>query len=180
VPIYAFEEILPQLARSVFVAPGVRCIGRVTIGEESSIWYNAVLRGDADEIVIGRRTNIQDNCTIHVDPGFPTTIGDEVTVGHNAVVHGCTVESRVLVGMNAVLLSGCRIGSGSIIGANALVTEGKVIPPRSLVLGTPGKIVREVTDEEVAAILRSAAGYVERAAAHARSLGTGSRSPAPG
>lgn len=174
-PIYAFEGILPRLARSVFVAPGACCIGRVTIGEESSVWYNAVLRGDADEITIGRRTNIQDNCTIHVDPGFPTTIGDEVTVGHNAVVHGCAVESRVLVGMNAVLLSGCRIGSGSIIGANALVTEGKVIPPRSLVLGTPGKIVRELTDEEVAAILRSAEGYVERALAHARSLGTGTR-----
>jgi carbonic anhydrase/acetyltransferase-like protein (isoleucine patch superfamily) len=127
-----------------------------------------VLRADDAEIRIGSRSNIQDNSTVHVDFGHPAIIGDDVTVGHGVTVHACTVENQVLVGINAVLLTGCHIGWGSIVGANALVTEGKVIPPRSLVLGSPGRVVRTITDEELQGLLHSAAEYVKRAEQHRR------------
>jgi carbonic anhydrase/acetyltransferase-like protein (isoleucine patch superfamily) len=148
------------------VAPGAQIIGRVTLAGQASVWYNAVLRADDTEIRIGARSNIQDNSTVHVDFGHPAIIGEDVTVGHGVTIHACTVEHQVLVGINAVLLTGCQIGWGSIVGANALVTEGKVIPPRSLVLGSPGRVVREVTDEELQWLLRSAEEYVKRATQH--------------
>ena len=152
------------------MAEGAQVIGRVTLADDASVWFNAVLRADREPITVGARTNIQDNSTVHVDDGHPTIIGEDVTIGHGVTVHACTIERLVLVGMNAVLLTGCRIGWGSIVGANALVGEGKVIPPRSLVLGTPGRVVRTVTDEELEELAESAKGYVEEAAAYLASV----------
>ncbi len=135
----------------VFVADGAKVIGKVKIGSKSSIWFNAVVRGDDDTITIGENTNIQDNCTVHTSEGFPTLVGNNVTVGHNAVVHGCIVEDNCLIGMGATVLDGAVIGSGSIVGANALVTSNTIIPPNSLVLGSPAKVVKEMnfTDDNI-------------------------------
>jgi carbonic anhydrase/acetyltransferase-like protein (isoleucine patch superfamily) len=166
VTLLPFQGQSPRLADGVFVAPGAWIIGNVTIGPESGVWYNAVLRGDTSPITIGRRTNLQDSMIVHVDDDSPTVIGDEVTVGHAAIIHGATIAPRVLVGMRSVILSGATIGEGCIIGAGALVPEKREIPPRSLVIGTPGKVMREVSDAEYAAILRSAAHYWELAQAH--------------
>jgi carbonic anhydrase/acetyltransferase-like protein (isoleucine patch superfamily) len=141
-------------------------LGRVTLGNHVSVWPTAVIRGDTDTITIGDESNVQDGCVIHADPGIPTTIGKRVTIGHRAIVHGSTVEDEVLVGMGAILLNGCRVGSGSIIGAGAVCKEGMVIPPNSLVLGVPGKVVRETTDEERERIRASAASYVANAERH--------------
>src|SRR5581483_10667377 len=165
-PLHAYRGARPAIGNRVFIADGAHVIGNVTLGDDANIWFNAVLRGDIQPITVGARTNIQDNSTIHVDYSHPAVIGDDVTIGHGVTVHGCTIERQVLIGMNAVLLTGCTIGWGSIVGAHALVTEGKVIPPRSLVLGSPGRVVREITDEELAELLDSAKGYVEEAATY--------------
>ncbi len=135
----------------------------MTIGEDSSVWFNAVLRGDCEALRIGRRTNIQDNCVLHADPGFPCVVGDGVTVGHGAVVHGAQVGDNVTIGMHAVVMNGARIGADSIVGVGAVVTEGTEIPPRSLVIGLPAKVKRSLTDEEVARNRASAEHYVENA-----------------
>jgi len=154
----------PELiAPDVFIAPSADIVGQVSIGAESSVWFGSILRGDTDRIVIGRRSNLQDGCIVHVDAGSPTLIGDGVTVAHRAVVHGCVVEDDVLIGMGALVLTGARIGRESIIGAGALVTGGTVVPPRSLVLGLPGRVVREVTDEELESVRRTAQRYLEYA-----------------
>jgi carbonic anhydrase/acetyltransferase-like protein (isoleucine patch superfamily) len=163
VPIHTYKGTSPQLGTEVFIAEGAQVIGQVELGDQANIWFNAVLRADIERIVVGARTNIQDNSTVHVDYTHPAIIGDNVTIGHGVTVHGCTIERQSLIGMNAVLLTGCTIGWGSIVGANALVTEGKTIPPRSLVLGSPGKVVRELTDDEVADLLESARHYVQEA-----------------
>lgn len=156
----------PQIADDAWVAPTATVIGRVRLGEGANIWYGAVLRGDEDEIVVGAGSNVQDNCVMHTDPGHPVHVGANVTIGHGAIVHGATVEDDVLIGMGSTLLNGSVIGSGSVIGAGALVSEGVVIPPNSLVLGVPGKVRRETTEEERAAIAASAPGYVARAQRH--------------
>jgi carbonic anhydrase/acetyltransferase-like protein (isoleucine patch superfamily) len=154
----------PDLVRrSAWIAPGVTVVGDVSIGEESSIWFNAVLRADSDPVRIGARTNIQDGCILHTDPGFPCTIGDGVTVGHGAIVHGATIENDVLIGMRAVVMNGARIGAGSIIGSGAIVTEGMQIPTRSMVFGLPGKVARQTTKEEFERIRSAADRYIERA-----------------
>jgi carbonic anhydrase/acetyltransferase-like protein (isoleucine patch superfamily) len=153
----------PSVANGVFVAPGAQVIGHVELAEHASVWFNAVLRGDIQRIFVGARSNVQDNSTIHVDYEHPTIIGDDVTLGHGVTVHGCTIEHQTLIGMNAVLLTGCSVGWGSIIGANALVTEGKVIPPRSLALGSPARVVRTISDDELRDLLESAAHYVQEA-----------------
>lgn len=168
-PIFPFQGVWPSIAEDVFIAPGAMIIGDVTIGAGASIWYNAVIRGDTAPIVIGLRTNIQDNCTLHTDADAPLTIGDECTIGHNAVVHGATLGDRVLVGMQAVILSHARIGSQIIIGACALVSEGKQIADGQLALGIPARAVRELTDAERAELLKSADGYCERGRNHRRS-----------
>jgi carbonic anhydrase/acetyltransferase-like protein (isoleucine patch superfamily) len=170
VPLHEYRGITPTVGRNVFIAAGAQVIGRVTLAEDANIWFNAVLRGDVQAIDVGARTNIQDNSTVHVDYEHPTRIAEDVTIGHGVTVHGCVIERQVLVGMNAVLLTGCTIGWGSIIGANALVTEGKVIPPRSLVLGSPGRVVRAITDEELEELRRSAEHYVEEAAIYLEGL----------
>ncbi len=144
-----FQDKDPVLDPSVFVAPGAFIIGEVEIGADSSIWFNTVLRGDADAISIGWETNIQDNCTIHADEGFPVKIGDRVTVGHNTVLHGCAVGDGAVIGMHSTLLNGCEIGGDSIVGAGAVVTPGTRVPSRSLVLGAPAKVARELKPEEI-------------------------------
>src|ERR1051326_4790883 len=145
-PIFPFQGVWPDIAEDVFIAPGAMIIGDVTIGAGASIWYNAVIRGDSAPIVIGRRTNVQDNCTLHIDADAPLTIGEECTIGHNAVVHGATLGDRVLVGINAVILSHAEIGSESMVGAGALITERKRFPARVLALGMPAKAVPPLSE----------------------------------
>jgi len=169
-PVFPFNGVSPTIAEDVFIAPGAMIIGNVTIHEGASIWYNAVVRGDTAPIVIGRRTNIQDNCTLHVDADAPLTIGAECTVGHGAVVHGATVGDHVLVGMKAVVLSHARVGAGTIIGSSALVGERKVIPEGVLAIGVPAKVARDLTAEEAQHIVTSADGYCERATLHKQSI----------
>jgi len=160
--IRTFENITPQLGTEVYIADTALVIGDVTIGDECSIWFHSVLRGDINSIVIGKRTNIQDGCVLHVDYGVnPVRIADEVTVGHAAVVHGCSVESRSLIGMHATILSGATIGSGSIVAAGAVVRENQIVSPRTLVAGVPAKPVRKVTDDELDKIINSAQHYVD-------------------
>lgn len=146
---------------SAFIAANATVIGEVHVGKQSTILFGAVIRGDSTPIWIGQRTNVQDLACLHGDPGFPVRLGDGVTIGHSAVVHGAEIHNDVLVGIRAVVLNGAQIGRHSIIGAGALIPEGKIIPPRSLVLGIPGKIVREVTEADIAMIEHAAQHYVE-------------------
>lgn len=163
-PSIAYKEFQPQIHKGVFIAPGAYVIGQVTIGESSGIWFNTVMRGDVNWIKIGARTNIQDLSVVHVDSGgWPTQIGDDVTIGHRVIVHGCTIADRVLVGMGAIIMNGAKIGEDSIIGAGSLVTENTVIPPRSLALGSPCKVKRELSETEIQFIKLSALHYAERA-----------------
>jgi carbonic anhydrase/acetyltransferase-like protein (isoleucine patch superfamily) len=139
----------PQLHPESWVAPNATVIGPVTVGAKASVWYGAVLRAEFEPIEIGDGSNLQDNVTVHVDPGFPASIGAGVSVGHNAVLHGCTIEDGCLIGMGAVVLNGARIGAGSLVAAGAVVGQGVVIPPGSLVAGVPGKVKRELSADEV-------------------------------
>ena len=150
----------PQIDASAFVAPGAAVIGAVTLGEESSVWFNATLRGDINAVVVGPRSNVQDGAVLHVADDYAVTLGELVTVGHQATVHACTVEDEVLIGMGAIILDGAEIGARSIIGANALVTGGTKIPPGSLVLGSPAKVVRALSLDEQASIKVWAERYV--------------------
>lgn len=159
----------PKLAPSVFVARTADVIGAVSVEEHSSIWFQTVIRADINEIVVGQRTNIQDGCILHVADDYSVQIGDDVTCGHRAVIHACHIGDRVLVGMGTIILDGAEIGSDSIIGAHTLITKGTKIPPRSLVLGSPGKVIRSLEAEEIAALPRMAAKYVAVAAAHRNS-----------
>jgi carbonic anhydrase/acetyltransferase-like protein (isoleucine patch superfamily) len=157
----AYRDRLPSVHASAFVDVSAQVIGDVSIGEDSSVWMNVVIRGDVNTIAIGRRTNIQDAVVVHVmHDTHPTRIGDDVTIGHGAVVHGCTIHDRVLVGMGVILLNGAVIGADSIVAAGTLVTEGAVVPPRSLVMGSPGRVKRSLTDAEVASIRAYADNYV--------------------
>ena len=156
----------PRVADTGWVAPGAQLIGAVTLHDRATVWYNAVLRADNEPIAIGERSNIQDNCSCHVDDGFPLTLGAGVSVGHNAVLHGCTIEDDVLIGMHATVMNGAVIGTQSLVAAGALVTAGTVVPPRSLVAGVPAKVRRELTDEEVAGIRHNAEVYLEHLELH--------------
>lgn len=159
--IRTFKSMTPIVDPTAYVDPSAQVIGDVVIGPESSVWMNVVIRGDVHRIRVGRRSNIQDLTMVHVmRDTHPTTIGDEVTIGHSAVVHGCTIDDRVLIGMAAVLLNGVHIESDSIVAAGTLLTEGTRIPARSLVMGRPGKVKRQLTDEEVAEIRWYADNYV--------------------
>jgi carbonic anhydrase/acetyltransferase-like protein (isoleucine patch superfamily) len=160
----------PELSRSAWVAPGAYVVGDVRLAEESSVWYGAVLRGDTEPIQVGARTNVQDGCILHADPGYPAIVGDECVVGHNALVHGCEIGEGCLVGMGATILNGAKIGDGSIVAAGALVPEGKEYPPRSLIVGVPAKRVKDVSEEQTADIARGVRTYVERATSHRQSL----------
>jgi gamma-carbonic anhydrase len=169
--IFPYKGVMPTIEENVFIAPGAMVIGDVTIREGASVWYNTVIRADTAPIVIGRRTNIQDNCTLHVDAGAPLTIGYECTIGHGAVIHGATLADQVFVGMKAVVLSHARIGPRTIVGACALVGEHKDIPGGVLVLGIPAKFARELTEAELEHIVSSAEGYYERSLEHKKSTG---------
>jgi carbonic anhydrase/acetyltransferase-like protein (isoleucine patch superfamily) len=159
--IHPFKESSPKIDDSAFVVESAQIIGDVVIGEESSVWFNAVIRGDVNHIQIGNYTNIQDGCVLHVArKTHPLIVGDEVTVGHNVTLHACTIGSRCLIGMGAVVMDGVEIGEHSIVGAGALVTPGTKIPPGSLVLGSPAKVKRELTEDEKRGIRESAANYV--------------------
>jgi carbonic anhydrase/acetyltransferase-like protein (isoleucine patch superfamily) len=160
----------PEVAKSAFVAPGAYVIGSVYLDEESSVWYGAVLRGDTEPIRVGARTNIQDGCVLHADPGYPAMVGEDCVVGHGAVVHGCEIGDGCLIGMSATILNGAKIGEGSIVAAGALVPEGREFPARSLIVGAPAKRVREVTEEQTQDISRGVLTYVERAAEHREAL----------
>jgi carbonic anhydrase/acetyltransferase-like protein (isoleucine patch superfamily) len=146
---------------TAWIAPGATVLGDVTIGADSTVWYQAVIRGDTDAIRIGRGTNIQDGCVLHADPGVPCTIGDHVTVGHAAIVHGATVEDDCLIGMKAVVMNGAKIGRGSIVAVGAIVTEGTEIPPGSIAMGQPAKVKRQVTERDLARIRHAAEHYIE-------------------
>ena len=155
----------PDVDGALFIAPGVVLVGAVTLGEGTSIWYGTVLRADGGTITIGRDVNIQDGCIMHADPGFPAVLGDRVSVGHGAIVHGSTVEDDVLIGMRATVLNGAHIGTGSLVAAGAVVRPGMVVPPGSMVAGVPAQIRRDVTDEERAVIARTTTNYHKHAAA---------------
>lgn len=148
-PVLSYNSQQPILGAGVFIAPGAFVIGDVKLGARANVWYNAVLRGDLACIIIGEETNLQDNVTVHVDEDVPTEIGSRVTVGHNVVLHGCTVEDGVLIGMGSVILNGAVVGRDSLVGAGSLVTPGTIIPPRSLVIGSPGKVVRVLSDDQI-------------------------------
>lgn len=159
--IHSYQGRVPQIAATAFVESSAQVIGDVVIGEHSSIWFNTVVRGDVHFIRIGSRTNIQDGCVLHVYKDLhPLLVGDGVTVGHGAVLHGCTVESRCLIGMGAILLNGVKVGSGSIIASGAVVPEGTQIPPRSLFVGVPAKFLRSLTEKDLETIDGYAARYV--------------------
>ncbi|MEV6795996.1 gamma carbonic anhydrase family protein [Streptomyces sp. NPDC051320] len=162
----------PRIDPAAFTAPTSVVLGDVTLAAGSSVWYHTVLRADCGPIVIGAETNIQDNSTVHVDPGFPVTIGERVSVGHNAVLHGCTVEDDVLVGMGATVLNGAHIGAGSLVAAQALVPQGMRVPPGSLVAGVPAKVRRELTDEEREGIKLNATVYLDLVKAHREADGS--------
>lgn len=167
--IYPFKQWNPLLGQNAWVAPSADIIGNVTIGEESAVWFGCVVRGDVHRIVIGDRTNIQDLSMVHVthykkadmSDGNPTIIGNDVTIGHRVMLHGCTIEDACLIGMSATILDGAVIGKESIVGAGALVTKNKVFPPRSLIVGSPAKVLRTLTDEEVEELYASAKRYVK-------------------
>lgn len=161
-----FDGHEPRLGDGVFVAPTAAIIGDVTIGDRVGVFYGAVLRGDSSTIEVGDGSNLQDNVVVHADPGFPARIGRGVSVGHSAVVHGCTVEDDCLIGMKATVLNGAVIGTGSLVAAGAVVLEGTHVPPRSLVAGVPAKVRRELTDDEVAGVRRNAENYVQLTARH--------------
>ena len=161
--IYSIGDRQPSLGRDVWIAPNATIIGDVRLGDNASVWWNAVLRGDNDTIAIGAGSNIQDGSVLHADAGVPLTVGANVTVGHLVMLHGCTIGEQSLIGIKTVILNNAVIGRHCIIGATSLIPEGKVIPERSLVVGSPGKIVRELSDEEVARLQRSAQGYVANA-----------------
>ncbi len=161
--IITLENKRPQIAKSAFIAENASVIGNVEIGENSSVWFGAVVRGDDNRIKIGKGTNIQDLCVVHIDSTHDTDIGDDCVVGHRVIIHGAHIGNRCLVGMGAIIMNGAKIGEDCIIGAGALVTEGAVIPPRSLVIGFPAKVKRQLTDEEFAFIPSAAQSYVERA-----------------
>jgi gamma-carbonic anhydrase len=160
--IRSFRAVRPEIAATAYVDESAQVIGDVVIGEESSVWMNAVVRGDVNYIRIGHRSNIQDGTIVHVmrDPSHPTIVGDDVTVGHGVILHGCTIAHRCLVGMGAILLNGVTLGEDTIVGAGTLLPEGMDVPARSLVLGSPGKVRRALTEEEVAFIRQSAVNYV--------------------
>ena len=161
--ILPYHDKKPQIGEHVYVAEGAQIIGDTTIGEYSSVWFNCVLRGDIDSINIGRRTNIQDLSVIHANPGQPTIIEDDVSVGHSCVLHGCLIRQGSLIGMGSIILNDSEIGEYSIVGAGSLVPERKKYPPNSLILGSPAKVVRELSSEEIASLKDIADRYMERA-----------------
>jgi carbonic anhydrase/acetyltransferase-like protein (isoleucine patch superfamily) len=168
--IYRLGEHHPQIAAGAWVADSATVLGRVRLGALASVWYGAVLRGDNDSITLGQRSNIQDCSVLHTDAGLPLTVGDDVTVGHQVTLHSCSVGDGSLIGIQSVILNGARIGRHCLVGAKSLVTEGKEFPDGALIMGSPAKVVRMLTPEQIDGLLASAAGYVQQAARHRSAL----------
>lgn len=160
--IYPYKDKQPKIADSAFIADYVTITGDVTIGEESSIWFNTVIRGDVSPTIIGDRTNIQDQCTLHQSPKYPLILEDDVTIGHQVILHSCTVKKDALIGMGSIILDGAEIGEGAFIGAGSLVPQGKKIPPNTLAFGRPAKVIRELTEEDREDMARIRRQYVEK------------------
>ena len=169
-PLYEIDGVGPQLGEGAWAAPSADLIGDVRLGRRCSVWFGAVIRADNTPIVLGEETNFQDGAIGHSDPGAPLTLGARVTVGHQAILHGCTVEDEALIGMGARVLNGAVIAAQCIVGAGALVTEGKVFEPRSLIVGSPARAVRQLSEEQVALLKMSAAHYADKAAHYALGL----------
>ncbi|TCL73925.1 gamma carbonic anhydrase family protein [Rhizobium sp. BK251] len=171
-PLYSLGGLRPKTpaAGLYWIAPDVHIIGQVVIEEEVGIWFGAVLRGDNEPITIGRATNIQEGTMVHTDPGSPATIGEGCTIGHHAIIHGCTIGDNSLIGMGATVLNGARIGNNCLVGANALVTEGKEFPDRSLIVGSPARVIRTLDEEAIEGLRRSARSYVANWHRFARDL----------
>ena len=168
--LFALGDKQVQLGGENFIAENATLIGAVTLGFQSSVWFNVVIRADNDQITIGARSNVQDGSVLHVDPGVPMTIGDDVTIGHKVMLHGCHIGNGSLIGINSVILNAARIGKNCLIGANSLVAEGKEIPDGSLVLGSPGRVVRSLSDEEIARVQEAAKHYVDNGSRYHREL----------
>lgn len=160
--IYRIGDAAPRIPASAYVAPGATVIGRVTLGEHASVWPGAVIRGDDDTIEIGDNSNVQDGAVLHVDPGLPMSVGKDVTIGHQAMLHGCTIGDGALIGIQAIIYNRARIGKESLVAAGAVVTEGKSFPDRSLVVGAPAKALRQLSDADVAAMRTNIDAYVKR------------------
>ena len=171
-PLYSLDGVTPECREGseCWIAPTAVLIGQVRLKRDASIWFGAVLRADDELIEIGERSNVQDNCVFHVDPGFPLTVGDDCTIGHQAMVHGCTIGSNTLIGMCATILNGARIGRNCLVGAGALITENKVIPDNSVVMGAPGRVVREIDEAGIRSLTQAAALYVARWRRYVRGL----------
>ena len=161
--LYRLDGLAPQVAASAWVADSAQVMGRVELAEDASIWFGAILRGDTELLRIGRGSNVQDGSVVHSDHGFPVIVGENVTVGHHVMLHGCSVGDGSLIGIQAVLLNGARIGRHCLVGAGALVTEGKEFPDGSMILGSPARVVRQLTPEQIAGLQRSAEHYVDNA-----------------
>ncbi|CAM4156699.1 transferase [Bacillus manliponensis] len=160
--IYPYKDKNPKISSSAFIADYVTITGDVTIGDEASIWFNTVIRGDVSPTIIGNRTNVQDQCTLHQSPKYPLILEDDVTIGHQVILHSCTVKRNALIGMGSIILDGAEIGEGAFIGAGSLVPQGKKIPPNTLAFGRPAKVVRELTDEDLQDMDRIRNQYVEK------------------
>ena len=159
-PVYSLDEIAPNIDETCWIAPDAHVIGKVNLGRDVGIWFGTVIRGDNEPITVGDETNIQDSCMLHTDPGYPVVIGVGCTIGHHAIVHGATIGDNTLIGMGATLLNGAKIGKNCLVGANALVTEGKEFPDYSLIVGSPAKVVRDLTDAAAGGIRKSAESYI--------------------
>ena len=168
--IYQLDELSPDIAESAWVADSAEVIGRVTLAEDVSIWFQAVLRGDTEQMTIGRGSNIQDGSVLHADYGFPLTLGEGVTVGHKVMLHGCSVGDHSLIGIGAVVLNGARIGKHCLVGAGALVTEGKEFPDGSMIIGSPAKAVKELTEAQIEGLKASARHYIDNSRRYSAGL----------
>jgi len=168
--IYRLGHQIPSIAEGAYVAPSADVIGSVILKEQSSVWFGAVLRGDNDTITVGARTNVQDNTVVHVDKGIPTAIGDDVSIGHSVVIHGCTIGHRALIGNGAVILDFAEIGEDCLVGAGALVTPGKKFPPRSLIVGSPARVARELNEEEIRQLSENVQSYLKKAVRYSSEL----------
>lgn len=168
--IYSIEDKTPSIASDAWVAPDATVIGDVELGSKSSIWFGAVIRAENDRVVVGEGSNIQDGSVIHIDPGYPLMLERHVTVGHKVMLHGCTVREQSLIGIGSILLNGCVIGKNSLVGANTLIPEGKEYPDGVLILGSPGKVVRELTEEQQQGLMRAAEHYISNAEHYRKNL----------
>jgi len=168
--VYQLDTLTPRLAETAWVADSAQVIGNVELAEGASIWFGAILRGDNETLYIGRNSNVQDGSMLHADPGFPLTLGENVTVGHHVMLHGCTVGDGSLIGIKTVVLNGAKIGKNCLVGAGSLITEGKEFPDGSMIMGAPAKVVRPLTPEQIAGLSRAATHYVDNAKRYAAGL----------